>query len=166
MTKDQIITFNQKNIFIGKSPMGYGFSQFARKDFKKGEEIVKGWGKIIDHQTDKISIQLGMNKHCKPNKWTGRYWNHSCNSNTYVNTRADGFPSLFAAKDIKKGEEITFHYAMTEYEWVTTADEVSVKCSCGSKKCSGRILSFSQLSTKEQKYLKDNKLCSRYLYSV
>lgn len=163
MTEQETISFNQKNVYTGTSPKGYGRAYFAKKDFNVGDKIMMGFGNVIDHQTAHMSVQIGMQKHYKPSKWTGKYWNHSCNPNTYTKTRADGFPNLIALKKIKKGEEITFAYYMSEYEWIKNADENYMKCKCGEKNCKGKILSFSQLSEKEQKYLKSKGYCSAYL---
>mgnify|MGYP001582859880 CR=1 FL=1 len=96
-----MFVFNRENVNAGLSSKGYGHTYFVKKDFKPGEEVMRGFGKIIDHQTSHISVQVGTKKHYKPEKWTGRYWNHSCDPNTYIKTRSDGFPSLVALKKIK-----------------------------------------------------------------
>lgn len=163
MTKEKVIDFNRKNVDTSASPKGYGFTYIAKKDFDIGQELMRGWGTIIAHQTPHISVQIGMDKHYLPEKWTGRYWNHSCDPNSYATTRPDGFPSLFALKKIKKGDEIHYYYAMTEYRWIKNADENRIACRCGAKRCDKKILSFSQLDQKKQHYLKKNKLCSKYL---
>ena len=139
MTEDEVIEFNKKNVFCGLSEKKYGQTHFANRDFKKGEEIVKGYGRMINHQTSHCSVQVDVERHFVPKKWTARYWNHSCNPNTFVKTRKDGFPSLFALRNIKKGEEITFAYYMTEYSWGKNADENHAKCLCGEKKSLERI---------------------------
>ena len=125
-----------------------------------------GFGKIIDHQTSHISIQIGTQRHYLPRKWAGRYWNHSCNPNTYVRTRADSFPNLIALREIKTGEEITYSYWMSEFSWSKDADENNAKCKCGEKKCKKKILSFSQLSRAERLKLIKNKYCAQYLIST
>lgn len=163
MTEKKVTIFNTNNVYIAVSPRKYGYAYFAKKDFNIGEEVMRGWGKIIDHQTSHISVQIDTHKYYLPEKFGGRYWNHSCDPNTHIRTRSDGFPSLVASKKIKKGDEITYRYAMTEYRWCKSADENHVKCLCGQRKCNKKILSFSQLTSKQQNYLKKNKLCSKYL---
>lgn len=165
VTLKSAIRFNQNNTYTGLSVKGYGRTYFTRKDFKKGEIVMLGFGKIIDHQTRRISVQIGRNKHYLPTKWIGRYWNHSCDSNTHVRSRSDGFPNLIASRDIKKGEEINYEYWMTEFAWIKNADELKVKCKCGTKRCKRKILPYSGLSKKQQEMLKKNKLCSKYLYT-
>lgn len=166
VTEKELLSFNKENADIGTSKKSYGQTTFAKKGFNPGEEIAAGFGRIINHQTPRISIQIGVYKHFIPKKWAGRYWNHSCNPNTYVKTRQDGFPSLIALKRIRKGEEITFAYWMTELEWTKDAAENYISCKCGEKNCRGRILSFSQLTTQEQAALKKSCTCSRYLLGM
>jgi|SRR3989344_4215430 len=166
MTGNQVKEFNKKNTYIGVSKKSYGRTYFAIRDFKKGEVVMVGFGKIIDHQTPHISVQIGINKHYLPNIWTGRFWNHACESNTYMKTKADGFPSLVALKAIKQGEEITYSYWMSELRWTKYADESKIRCKCGSKNCKGKILSFSQLSKIEQGKIIHKKICAKYLMNL
>ncbi len=60
------------------------------------------------------------------------YINHSCDGNTwYLN------PDLLVARrDIKKGEEITYDYVLTEAnpEWI-----LAEKCLCGASNCRGKV---------------------------
>ncbi len=163
MTKKEVENLNQQNTYSKKSERGYGQAYFAKRDFKQGEVVMCGYGKIIDHQTPHLSVQIDFGRFYLPIKTTGRYWNHSCDPNTFVRTRSDGFPNLIAARKIKKGEEITFAYYMTEFSWSKAADESKIKCRCGSKKCRGKILSFSQLSRSEQNRLAKTNKISDYL---
>ena len=165
MTEAQIILQNKKNVLVSRSSHGYGLTFFARKNFKKGEVVMLGLGKIINHQTPHISVQMGYNKHYLPRKWEGKYWNHSCDPNTHVKSRLSGFPNLIASRNIKKGEEINYGYWMTEFTWIKNADELRVRCKCGTKKCKGKILSYSDLTEKDREKLKNNKFCSKYLYT-
>ncbi len=163
MLKNDVIAFNKKNVYIGLSKNGYGYAYFAKKSFKPGESVMIGFGKIVDHQTAHISVQIAYNKHYLPSIWTGRYWNHSCLPNTYIKTQPNGFPSLVTSKKINPDDEITFHYSMTEFQWSKKAEENYLKCLCGQKKCSGKILSFTQLSQKEQEMIRKKGVCSGYL---
>lgn len=166
MTQEQIIAFNMRNVYTGRSKNGYGFTYFAKRDFKKDELALMGFGKIIDHQTAHCSVQIGTNKHYLPTKWTGKYWNHSCEPNIYVKTRSGGFPNFIALRDIKKDEELSYHYCMTELMWTKGSKELKVKCGCGSKKCAGKILSYSDLSAKEKIDFRKRTLVSRYLLAL
>ncbi|EKE11551.1 MAG: nuclear protein SET [uncultured bacterium] len=64
----------------------------------------------------------------------GGYFNHSCDPN--VGYRGQIF--LVAMRDIKKGEEIVFDYAMVLHR-SKGAPAYNIKCLCGSKKCRGVI---------------------------
>jgi hypothetical protein len=61
----------------------------------------------------------------------GRYTNHSCNPNSYVDKEAR---KLIANKQILPGEEITFNYQDSEGSIVSP-----FLCSCGSVNCKGFI---------------------------
>lgn len=163
MQEESIIAFNQRNVYIGKSKKGYGFTYFTKRNFKRGKLVMHGFGKLIDHQTPHFSIQIDFKKHLLPMRWTGKYLNHSCNPNMYIRTRDDDLPDFIALRDIKKNQEITFAYYMSEYEWTKGAAEGLIRCRCGSKRCRGKIFPFSQLFKKEQLRLIKNKLCSGYL---
>lgn len=163
MTENEVANFNQQNTLSKKSKNGYGQAYFAKRDFSKDEVVMCGYGKIIEHQTPHLSVQIDFNHHYLPKKTNGRYWNHSCDPNTFVKTRSDGFPNLIAARKIRKGDEITFGYYMTEFRWSKHADESKIKCHCSSNKCRGKILSFSQLSERERNNLAKTNRISNYL---
>lgn len=166
VTVKSAIQFNKNNIYLGKSANGYGNTCFANKDLSVGEIVMMGIGKIITHQTSKISVQIGTKKHFRPTMWTGQFWNNSCNPNLYANTRTDGFPNLIALRKIKRGDELTYSYSMTEYVWGKDAEENSLSCKCNDKKCKGKILSFSQLTKPEQEHLIKEDKCSHYLTTL
>lgn len=56
--------------------------------------------------------------------------NHSCNPN--VGSKQDYF-TMVAMRDIKKGEELTYDYVMTD------AGNYDMECFCGSKNCRKRV---------------------------
>lgn len=165
MTEKEVTTFNKKNVYVGSSGKSYGRTYFARRDFKGGEIVMAGFGKVINHQTPHYSVQIREKKHYLPKSWTGRYWNHSCDPNTHMKTREDGFPNLVAMRSIKKGDEINYSYWMSELSWIKNADELKIKCKCKSKNCLGKIFSFSQLSSKKQRSIINKKRCAKYLFS-
>jgi guanidinoacetate N-methyltransferase len=161
---NEIILFNKNNVVCGLSKLGYGYTHFAKKDFKKGDLVAMGYGKIIGKQSRHNSIQIGFDKHILPTKWTGRYWNNSCSPNCYVRTRDDGFPDLIALKKIKNGDEITYSYFMTEYEWDENIPAATIECLCGAPNCHAKLRSFSMLSEKEKNLYMHH--VSKYLYHM
>ena len=82
------------------------------------------------------------------------YFNHSCNPNAGIREKNE----LFAIKNIKKEEEITFDYSTTSWEkdWgLKDEKEFAMKCNCNSKNCRKIIKDFPYLDKKsKQKYLK------------
>ncbi|WP_190093882.1 SET domain-containing protein-lysine N-methyltransferase [Streptomyces melanogenes] len=73
-----------------------------------------------------------------------RFMNHSCSPNTRIVGR-----QVLAVTDIGAGEEITFHYATTEFALAEPFD-----CRCGSQNCAGRIAGFSAASDVERARLR------------
>ncbi len=163
MNCDLKISQNQKMVYCGRTKKAYdGFTYFACRDISPGEIVVRTCPvSISDHQTKHISIQFGANKHLIPSKWTGRYLNHSCEPNCHVETGADGYPNITASRLIKKDEEISYSYFMTEENWSSQSHESYISCLCGAKNCKKKIISFSQLSNSEK--IKFKQRVSRYL---
>ncbi|MBI4086741.1 SET domain-containing protein-lysine N-methyltransferase [Candidatus Kaiserbacteria bacterium] len=61
-----------------------------------------------------------------------KHINHSCDPNTYVKT-IDGIREVIALRDIEKGEEITYDYAINGYY------DSGIVCHCGSQRCRGMM---------------------------
>lgn len=112
----------------------HGKGVFAKKNFKKGEIVLK-WNPIKLTSEEERNLTKEQKEYTISNK-KGHYWmqppekyiNHSCDPNTEMNT--DNFYDI-AIRNIKKGEEITSHYPNPPGK-----EEV---CNCGSKNCK-RIL--------------------------
>ena len=132
---------------IVKETGKYGKGLFAKDDISKGE-IIADWtdGKV--YEAEKCSY---LPKNIKKNprdyaiqfeehKWIntdgiGRHINHSCNPNCGIK----GKFQIVTMKDIKKGEELTFDYEMTEdSDW-------RMKCMCDAKNCRGIIGAFKNM---------------------
>jgi hypothetical protein len=139
---------------------------YAKKDIPKGTKIIEYVGEIItkkeadkraEKQLEKSkghSIDGGvyifeLNKRYDIDgkvPWNlAQYINHSCNPNAETEDQ-DGHIWIIAAKDIKKGEEITYNYG---YDFKDYKDH---PCKCGSKNCVGYIL-----AEKHWKKLKKSK---------
>jgi SET domain-containing protein len=58
------------------------------------------------------------------------FFNHSCEPNAGIN----GQIMMVAMRDIRKGEEITYDYCMTDADF-----KYSFDCRCGAKRCRGRV---------------------------
>ncbi|MCX6814076.1 MAG: SET domain-containing protein-lysine N-methyltransferase [Candidatus Aenigmarchaeota archaeon] len=86
-------------------------------------------------------LQAGFNKYIDCTK-PCVYVNHSCNPNTGVKDDRE----LFAIKNIKADEQITF-----DYSTVMDEDDWEMDCKCGSRNCRKRIRDFKYLPKSLQK---------------
>lgn len=122
------------NVIIKKSPV-QGFGVYANKNFKTGNviliiddtHVVTDESKLTPHQHEYDCDYLSNGKVIlmqEPEKFI----NHSCDPNTYVKT-INNLRHVLAMKDIKKGEEITYDYA------INGDNDGTFKCNCGSKNC-------------------------------
>ncbi len=131
-----------KKIILKKSKI-HGTGIFANKDIKKGETvlIIRGHKIFQINKNKKDSFNgpdwIGIDK----NKWIdpiipAKKLNHSCNPNSGIK----GKVKVVAIDDIKKDEEITIDYSITEIDnfWY-------MKCSCGSHNCRKEIRSVQFL---------------------
>ena len=148
----------EKRFIIKKSKIN-GLGCFASKLIKKGELIHILLGKTVSiPQLKKMyelgkeriddPLQVGDLKYISLSK-PGIFFNHSCNPNAGIKGRA----TLFALRDIKKGEEITFDYSTTEWTndkaWKINWTKIwKIKCNCKSSKCRKYIKTFNNLPVK------------------
>jgi SET domain-containing protein len=122
----------------------YGKGVFAVKNIKKDELLAIFGGYILTLKEEEKLLgefsDTGMQIHdnfvltSKNSKENTDYFNHSCDPNS-------GFKGqifLVAMRDIKKGEEITFDYAMVLCS-NKDAKLYKIKCLCGRKNCRGFI---------------------------
>ena len=136
---------------------------FASEDIKKGESIcfLEGVEKSIPEIREEVingdervndPLQVTENTYIDLEK-PYVYFNHSCNPNAGMK----GKNELFAIKDIKQDDEITFDYSTTSWEenWeLPDEKEFAMSCECASKKCRKIIKDFSHLKDKlKRKYL-------------
>jgi len=135
-----------KNIYISASRIdGHGVT--AREDIKKEEMIqyIKGEAKYLPITSKEESLSypnwigIGKNKWIDPNT-PNQYLNHSCEPNAGIK----GSVTMIALKNIKKGEEITIDYSITEGD-----DLWEMKCSCGVKSCRKIIRSIKYMPIKQ-----------------
>lgn len=140
-----------KKITLGESLI-HNLGIIAKKDIKKGEAIftIKGQLKFVKATNIKMALYganwIGIEKHTwiKPIGY-GRYINHSCNPNAGIKGRV----IVTALKDIKKGEEVTIDYSITEINklWY-------MRCHCGGRDCVKKVRSIQFLpQEKYQSYM-------------
>lgn len=115
MSKHNFPTHN--NVYIGPSKV-HGCGIFVRRPFRKGETVYIIKGRIVHWNVhDRKSalagsnwFGIGRNTWIDPEGGIGDYQNHSPNPNCGIRGRV----TVCALCDIKKDEEITIDYAITE----------------------------------------------------
>jgi len=123
-----------ENVVLKKSKI-HGNGVFANRDFKKEEtilliddsDVVTDTSKLTEKQLQ-FDCDFLANGKVVLMKEPERSINHSCDPNTYVKT-INGIRHVLAMKGIRKGEEVTYDYA------VNGDNEGTFICHCGSKNC-------------------------------
>ena len=138
---------------------------YANQNIKKGTKIIEYKGKIISVKQSELSSKFDNGKAIylfNINKKydldgdfkynTARLINHSCNPNCEV--YGTGLKVwVYAIRDIKKGEELTYDYGFGFDEGYK-----DFPCRCGSKNCVGYIVrSESRWRIKKSKSYKSHK---------
>jgi hypothetical protein len=115
-------------IRIVKTVGGCFSSIFAGEDISKGSEIFDlTLGEF--HETRNLrTVELNIGHVDHP---VGRYVNHSCDPTAFVDRENN---SIVSARDIKKGEQVTFDYTKNE-----SAISAPFDCACGATNCMGRV---------------------------
>lgn len=121
---------DNKKIEIRKTEK-YGNGIFALKDIKKDEILFEFEGDILSLEnvnwTDDMhdhAVQIGENAWIS-NTGIGRSINHSCEPNCGIKNLIQ----VVSLRNIKKDDELTYDYEMTENsKWM-------MKCDCRSKRC-------------------------------
>jgi hypothetical protein len=123
-----------------------GIGVYATDSIKKNELISLSGGNIMFYdeekksQIDKLdySLQLdnffGIGIKYKKDIEYSCFFNHSCNPNIGIK----GQLYFVSMRNIRKGEQLCFDYAMT-LDKMRGADFYKMKCLCGSKNCRGFI---------------------------
>lgn len=131
----------EKDLYVANTE-NTGRGLFINKNIKKGQNVFIMRGRIIKCNMKtkcdamKLPDIVGVGK----NTWIDprppfKYINHSCNPN--VGTK--GTVTFVALRDIRKDEEITFDYSISEDSlW-------EMKCACGHKNCRGIIKGIKYL---------------------
>ncbi|PIN22025.1 Histone-lysine N-methyltransferase [Handroanthus impetiginosus] len=130
---------------------GYGLQ--ALEDISQGQFLIEYVGEVLDmHSYEARQREYALNGHkhfyfmtlngsevidaCAKGN-LGRFINHSCDPNCRTEkwmVNGEVCVGLFALRDIKKGEEVTF-----DYNYVRVFGAAAKKCVCGSTNCRGYI---------------------------
>lgn len=137
----------KKNIYEKKGKVSKGV--FAKKDIKKGEILIVMGGYILTIKDEnnlkgivadkpiEISEYFSIGPRKPPDlyRMPQHYVNHSCDPNVGFN----GQIFMIAMKNINRGDEITYDYAMVMHPNDDSDSYFKMKCFCGSKNCRGYI---------------------------
>jgi hypothetical protein len=140
----------------------HGRGVFAEREFLKGDVVLEiddsdpilDRGEVTPGQQIFIDVFVGIDGKEKViwMKSPERFINHSCDPNTFVRTDlTSGVRRALALKDIRKGDELTWDYALNIWEeWI-----VPVPCNCGAENCLGIIRGdfFTLPREVQQRYL-------------
>jgi uncharacterized protein len=147
----------------------YGIGVFTADNIMKGQKIINLEGKRITFEecrkmvnNNKVNIddplQIGKSRFIVLNH-VSRAFNHSCEPNAGLRK----INELFALKNIKSGEEITYNYSTTVGPNIEFAEANEIKpgswsmlCKCGSKNCRkvlGNILTLPPKTLEKYKKL-------------
>lgn len=132
---------------------GMGRGVFAAAPIKKGEEVAAfdgkeyGWASRAWHTNERDVLHHAIQ--IAPRRWRdsagiARVLNHSCEPNCGIKDLV----RLVAMRNIKKGEELTWDYEMTE-----DSDWYRLRCRCGAAGCRQIIGTYRNLpATKRRQY--------------
>jgi SET domain-containing protein len=134
----------------------HGRGVYAARRLKAGEVIIEYKGERISwkeadrrpssdpddpHHTFYFSLSDGktvIDANVGGN--AARWINHSCDPNCESDESDDGRVFIQAMRDIRKGEELNYDYALVIDERMTPALKRSYACHCGARKCRGTML--------------------------
>lgn len=137
---------------VAVARIGGEYRLLALTPFGAGDRILAIDGETSRHAT-RYSIQIGEELHIDLlaprsmeeifDRYRWRFLNHGCDPNTAVRGR-----DLVALRAIGPWEELTYHYATTEYDMAEP-----FACRCGSPACLGTVQGFRHLPPAEQRRL-------------
>ena len=140
---------NQDNNFELKNSEDRGVGVVARCAFSRGEVVMRGVIDKITNVNHEHVSQIGENEFVSPIGFMALV-NHSCNPNCGIKLNETGAHDYVSMQDIKPGEEITFDYAMQNYD----VGYFPSKCLCGAKDCRGKIGGWKDLPIDKKKQYK------------
>jgi uncharacterized protein len=132
-----------------------GRGVFATRKILKGTEIIEYKGEIISdkeadrrypwndeerHHTFLFQLDDGSIIDAGPRGNAAKYINHSCDPNCEAVEDEDGRVFIYALRDIRKGEELSYDYHFILEEPHNAANKKLYPCYCGTAKCRGTIL--------------------------
>lgn len=141
--------------YVVRSSGIHGNGVFARRRIVAGERIIEYRGERIDWETalrraeEKdgplghtflFSLADGRVIDGGRRGNAARFINHSCEPNCEAMEHEDGRVFIYALRDIRRGEELSYNYALIYDGRHTPAVKRAFTCHCGAPSCSGLML--------------------------
>ena len=130
----------QDNNFELKNSEDRGAGIITKCFFSQGSVVLRGAIDKITNVNHEHVSQIGENEFIAPIGFMALV-NHSCRPNCGIKLNETGAHDYVAMQDIMPGEEITFDYAMQNYD----VEHFPSKCLCGVKDCRGEIGGWKDL---------------------
>ncbi len=163
--------FNRQHFVASKSDCpdvnvilngGMGLAVFATDKIKSGTRIAIFEGETYEAE-HALALPVEMRDHAVqtgPKTYVFGYKGlahclcHSCDPNCGIRNLTE----IFTARDIEKGEQLTWDYRCTENStWVLE------KCLCGSKRCTGIVRNYDSLLPTIKKEYQSKNMLSEWL---
>ena len=119
---------------------------FATKSFKTGDIVMIGVIKEVLNGNNSHASQIGEFEHVLHAGLITKV-NHSCDPNCGIRVNETGAHDFIARRDIRINEEVTFDYAMRNYN----VNYFPKQCECGSQGCRGEITGWKDLPAEKKK---------------
>lgn len=142
----------------------YGKGVYARENIRKGQVIYVLGGKrmTLGELVSKVlsgkeriddPFQIGRRTYIDLDEFS-RTFNHSCDPVGGLRKNSE----LFALRDIKRGEQITYDYSTT-----VAPTDWDMRCRCGSRKCRHTIGDISSIPKAQLNFYKREGALQRYM---
>lgn len=133
----------------------HGTGVFARRKIPPGEQIIEYRGERIEwdeavrradtaggpvNHTFFFSLADGRVIDGGSSGNDARFINHSCEPNCEAMEHPDGRVYIYSLREIERGEELSYNYALIYDGRHTPAIKRAFTCSCGYPTCSGSML--------------------------
>jgi len=128
---------------------GKGWGLFATRDIEKGERILRIDMRSLKSYTlheleEHEELDGDHADHVGHGKYVidhspGSYMNHSCDPSCYYKMRSIAVKDVYAARDIREGEELTHNYTTTSVDQFAGHGFWVLDCKCGSTICRGQV---------------------------
>lgn len=119
---------------------GKGVGVFAIRAFRVGETVLRARAVATVAERAENTMQVGPDVHVAIDA-PAVYLNHACAPSLGLRDNTHGAFDFIALTDIAAGDEVTFDYAMSEWEVGSLED-----CRCGAPACRrGGALGFAAL---------------------